>query len=79
MINTWLLPELTARGIVDIITFSQDNAVSVRIRLYELCSKRWIGHESRDLPAPLPWPPPSPDLTTLDNALSDVIKEEVCK
>lgn len=84
MINTWLLPELTARGIADIVTLQQDGApphfaVSVRTRLNELFPNRWIGRGSRDLPAPLPWPPRSPDLTTPDNALWGVIKEEVRK
>ncbi|PSN43030.1 hypothetical protein C0J52_06743 [Blattella germanica] len=84
MINMWLLPELTARGIADIVTLQQDGApphfaVSVRTRLNELFPNRWNGCGSRDLPAPLPWPPRSPDLTTTDNALWGVIKEEVRK
>ncbi|PSN42777.1 hypothetical protein C0J52_18130 [Blattella germanica] len=45
----------------------------------ELFPNRWIGRGSRDLPAPLPWPPRSPDLTTPDNTLWGVIKEEVRK
>ncbi|PSN51876.1 hypothetical protein C0J52_11581 [Blattella germanica] len=81
MINTWLLPELTARGIADIVTLQQDGApphfaVSVRTWLNELFLNRWIGRGSRDLPAPLPWPPRSPYLTTPDNALWGVIKDE---
>lgn len=84
MINTWLLPELTARGLADIITLQQDGApphfaVAVRTRLNELFPNRWIGRGSRDLPAPFPWPPRSPDLTTPDNALWGIIKEEVRK
>jgi hypothetical protein len=35
----------------------------------------WIGRGSEASPAPFAWPPRSPDLTTLDNALWGFIKE----
>ena len=37
---------------------------------------RWIGC-SCSSPAPLAWPPGSPDLTTSDNALWGIIKDQV--
>ena len=84
MIKTWLLPEVTAREIADIITFQQVGApphfaMNVRTRLNERFPNRWIGRGSRDHRAQLPWSPGSPDLTTLDNELWGIIKEEVRK
>ncbi|GFG29661.1 hypothetical protein Cfor_02972 [Coptotermes formosanus] len=40
-------------------------------------TRRWIGHGSPTSPAPLPWPPRSPDLTTSENSLWGIIKGRV--
>lgn len=84
MINEWLIPELTRREIFDTVILQQDGApphfaMSVRRRLNEVLPDRWIGRGSSNCPAPMPWPPRSPDLTTADNALWGFIKEEVRK
>ena len=44
-------------------------ALSVRVVLNEHFPGRWIGRGSPTSPAPLSWPPHSPDLTTPDNSL----------
>ena len=44
-------------------------AITVREYLNEVFPGRWIGRGSPVLPAPLAWPPRSPDLTTYDNSL----------
>ncbi|KAJ4444422.1 hypothetical protein ANN_06214 [Periplaneta americana] len=43
-------------------------SISVLEYLNEVFPQRWIGRGSPILPAPLDWPPLSPDLTTCDNA-----------
>lgn len=84
MLNEWLFPQLRATGLMETVTFQQDGAtphfaLSVRRCLNQVFPNRWIGRGSDNAPAPLPWPPRSPDLTTPDNALWGIIKEEVRK
>ena len=52
-------------------------AVSVRDILNERFPGHWIGRGSPTSPAPLPWPPHSPDLTTPDNSLWGITKGRV--
>jgi len=52
-------------------------ALSVRNVLNARFPGRSIGHGSPTSPAPLPWPPRSPDLTTPDNSLWGIIKGRV--
>jgi len=52
-------------------------ALSVRDVLNEHFPGHWIEHGSPTSPAPLPWPPHSPDLTTPDNSLWRIIKGRV--
>jgi hypothetical protein len=49
-------------------------ALSVRDILNERFPGRWIGRDSPTSPAPLPWPPHSPDLITPDSSLWGIIK-----
>ena len=82
MINDWLIPQLRNAGIQNNVWFQQDGAsahfaLAVRQRLDEVFGNRWISRGSDNHPAPLPWPPRSPDLTTPDNALWGYIKEKV--
>ncbi|GFG37993.1 hypothetical protein Cfor_02876 [Coptotermes formosanus] len=79
MLETWLIPQLRDRGLVDDVWLQHDGApahfaLSVRDVLNEHFPGRWIGRGSPTLPAPMPWPPPSPDLTTPDNSLWGIIK-----
>lgn len=82
MINDWLIPQLRNARIQNNVWFQQDGApahfaLAVRQRLTAVFGNRWIGRGSVNHPAPLPWPPRSPDLTTPDNALWGYIKEKV--
>jgi len=52
-------------------------ALSVRVVLNEHFPGRWIGRGSPTSPAPLPWPPRSPDLITPHNSLWGIIKGKV--
>lgn len=72
MFEAWLIPELRDRGIMEGVWLQNDSAPArfahtVRDILNEHFPGRWIGHGSPTSPTPLPWPPFSPDLTTLDN------------
>ena len=74
MLREWFIPLLETKGVKDECWFQQDGApphfaVSVREFLNEQLPGRWIGRGSPLLPAPLAWPPRSPDLTTCDNSL----------
>ncbi|KAJ8882585.1 hypothetical protein PR048_014396 [Dryococelus australis] len=44
-------------------------AITVREHLIKSFCDRWVGQGSAHLPAPLAWPPRSPDLSSCDNAL----------
>ncbi|KAJ4442860.1 hypothetical protein ANN_04453 [Periplaneta americana] len=44
------------------------------LTLNEALPGRWVGRGSPTLPAPLAWPPRSPDLTIYDNSLWELIK-----
>ena len=73
MLETWLIPQLRDRGLLDDVWLQHDGApahftLSVRDILNERFPGRWIGRGSPTSPAPLPWPPRSPDLTTPDNS-----------
>jgi len=70
------------RGLLDDVWLQHDGApshfaLSVRDILNERFPGRWIGRGSPTSPAPLPWPPRSPDLTTPDNLLWGIIKGRV--
>ena len=52
-------------------------ALSVHDVLNERFAGRSIGRGSPTSPAPWPWPPRSPDLTTPDNSLWGIIKGRV--
>lgn len=82
MLETWLIPQLRDRGLLDDVWLQHDGApahfaLSVRDVLNEHFPGRWIGRGSPTSPAPLPWPPRSPDLTTPDNSLWGIIKGRV--
>ena len=82
MLETWLIPQLRDRGLLDDVWLQHDGApahfaLSVRDVFNERFSGRWIGRGSPTSPAPLPWPPRSPDLTTPDNSLWGIIKGRV--
>jgi hypothetical protein len=51
----------------------------VREFLDEQFPGRWIGRGSASSPAPLKWPPRSPDLTTPDNSLWGIMKSHVAQ
>ena len=79
MLQTWFLPLFRERVIEETCWFQQDGApahyaITVRECLNEVFSGRWIGRGSPVLPAPLGWPPRSPDLTTYNNSLWGFIK-----
>ena len=52
-------------------------ALSVRDVWNKRFTGRWIGRGSPTSPAPLSWPPRSPDLTTPDNSLWSIIEGRV--
>jgi hypothetical protein len=75
-------PQLRDRDLLDDVWFQQDGApahfaLSVRNILNKHFPGRWIGRSSPALPAPLTWPPRSPDLSTPDNSLCGIIKDQV--
>lgn len=79
MIYKWSLPQLRAKGTADTVYFQQDGApphfaLAVRNYLNEILPDRWIGRGFLNCPAPMPWPPRSPELTTPGNALWGFIK-----
>jgi len=82
MLETWLIPQLRDRGLLDDVWLQHDGApapftLSVRDILKERFPGRWIVRGSPTSPAPLPWPRNSPDLTTPDNSLWGIIKGRV--
>jgi len=82
MLETWLIPQLRDRGLLDDVWLQHDGApahfaLSVHDVLNEHFPGCWIGHGSPTSPAPLPWPSHSPDLTTSDNLLWGIIKGRV--
>ena len=77
-----LIPQLRDRGLLDDVWLQHAGApahfaLSVRDVLNERFPGRSIGRGSPTSPAPLPWSPSSPDLTTPDNSLWGVIKGRV--
>ena len=82
MLETWLIPQLRDRELLDEVWLQHDGAPahfapSVRDILNERLPGHWIGRGSPTSPAPLPWPPHSPDLTTPDNSLWGIIEGRV--
>lgn len=82
MLRDWFIPHLQDRGLLGRIWFQQDGApahyaIAVREYLNEVFPDKWIGRGSVHLPAPLEWPPRSPDLSSCDNALWGFIKQKV--
>ena len=82
MLETWLVPQLRERGLLDDVWLQHngapaDFALSVRNVLNKHFPGRWIGRGLPTSPAPLPRPPPIPDLTTPDNSLWGIIKGRV--
>ena len=82
MLEKWLIPQLRDRGLLDDVWLQHHGApalfaLSVRDILNERFPGRWISRGSPSSPAPLPWPPSSPDLTTPDNSLWGIIKGRV--
>lgn len=84
MLQDWFIPKLRELNIENNCYFQQDGApphysLLVRDYLNKTFGTRWIGRGSDILPAPMNWPPRSPDLSTCDNALWGFIKEQVAK
>jgi len=82
LLETWLIPRLRDRRLLHDVCLHHDGtpahfALSVRDVLNEHFPGRWIGRGSPTSPAPLPWPPRSPDLTTPDNSFWGIIKGRV--
>jgi hypothetical protein len=74
MLQTWLIPQLTDRGLLDVVWLQHNGApahfaLSVHDVLNEYFPGRWIVRGSPTSLAPLPWPPRIPDLITPDNSL----------
>jgi hypothetical protein len=66
------------------VWFQQDGApahyaISVREYLSDVFRDKWIGRGSATLAAPLEWPPRSADLSSGDNALWGIIKQDVSR
>ena len=81
MLETWLIPQLRDRGLLDDVWLQHDGApaqfaLSVRDVLNERFPGRWIGRGSLTYPAALPWPPCSADLTTADDSLWVLSRED---
>jgi len=81
MLETWLVTQLRDRGLLDDVWLQHDGApahfvFSVRDVLTEHFPGRWIGRGSPTSPAPLPWPPRSPDVTTPNNSCGVLSREE---
>jgi len=79
MLETWLIPQLRDRGLLDDMWQQHDGApahfaLSVRDVLNERFPGRWIGRGSPTSPAPLPLPPRSPGLTLLRVATTTTMK-----
>ena len=82
MLEDYLIPELRGRGLLNDMWLQRDGAPAhFALCVPNILNKhflgRWIGHSSSASPAPLAWPPRSPDLTTPDNALWGIIKDQV--
>lgn len=82
MLREWFIPELERLDVLQDCWFQQDGApphyaITVREYLNDVFRDRWIGRGSAHLPAPLDWPPRSPDLSSCDNALWGIIKAHV--
>jgi len=82
MLEMWLIPQLRDRGLLDDVWLQHDGAPThFALSVCDVLKKRfpghWIGHGSPTSPAPLPWPPRSPDLTIPDNLLWGIIKGRV--
>jgi len=82
MLETWLIPQLRDRGLLDDVWLQHKGVpahytLSVRDVLNKHFPGRCIGRGSSTSPAPLPWPPRSPDLTTPGNSLWGIIKGRV--
>jgi len=72
LLKTWLIPQLRDRGLLHDVCLHHGGppahfGLSVRDVLNEHYPGPWTGRGSPTSPAPLPWPPRSPDLTTPDN------------
>jgi len=82
MLETWLIPQLRDKRLLDDVWLQHDGAPahfarSVHDVLNEHFPGRWIGRGSPTSPAPLPWLPRGPDLTTPDSSLWGIIKGRV--
>ena len=81
MLETWLIPQLRDRGLLDVwlqhVGAPAHFALSVRDVLNGHFPGRWISRSSPTSPTPLQWPPLSPDLTIPDNSLWVIIKGRV--
>ena len=82
-LRTWLIPQLEELGLIERMWLLRDGAPAhFALPVCEFLSEHfhgwWIGRGSPATPAPLKWPPRSPDLTTPDNSLLGVIKVYIC-
>jgi hypothetical protein len=82
MLETWLIPQLRDSGLMDDMRLQHDGASAhFALSVYDVLNEHfpdcWIGCGSPTSPAPLPWPPCSPDLTIPDNSLWGSIKGRV--
>ena len=82
MLEDYLIPQLRDRGLLDDMWFQQHGtpahfALCVRNILNKHFPGGWIDRSSSASPAPLAWPPRSPDLTTPNKALWGIIKDLV--
>jgi len=71
MLETWLIPQLRDRGLLDDVWLQHDGApAQFTLFVCDILNKRfpgrWAGRGSPTSPTLLPWPPHSPDLTTPD-------------
>ena len=83
MLENCFISQLQSLGIESNVWLQQDRvpahfAITVKeyLKVFSSC---WIGNESATLPAPLDWPPQSPDLTACDNSLWGFMKEKVAQ
>jgi hypothetical protein len=82
MLRDWLVPQLERMNLTGKVWFQQGGtpahyAILVRQYLSDAFLDKWIGCGSSTLAAPLVWPPRIPDLSSRDNALWSIIKQDV--
>jgi hypothetical protein len=84
MLRDWLVPQLESMNLTGGVWFQQDGApahyaISVREYLSDVFRDKWIGRGSATLAAPLEWPPTGSDLSSCDNAVWGLIKQDLSR